>query len=78
MTINPETEIVATSHDPVTQTHRYTVEKQGKRWTVAIPDLEFQKFGPVFGAQAATNKERRRMYLANRLTAAMQGEPDAS
>lgn len=77
MTINPETEIVASSHDPVTRTHSYTIERGGKRWTVAIPDDEFARFGVVVGAQARSNQLRRRTYLVTKLTVAMQGEPDA-
>lgn len=76
MTLNPETEIVGSGHDPVTKTHSYTVEKRGKRWTVQIPDDEFARFGPVIGAQAAANKARRQAYLAAKIEAAMQGEPD--
>lgn len=77
MTINPETEVVESSWDKVARVHRYTIERHGKRWTVAIPDAELAQFGPVVGAQAAANKARRRAYLATKLTAAMQGEPDA-
>ncbi len=76
MTINPETEVVHTSFDPVTRSHSYTVEKHGKRWTVVIPDAELAQFGRIVGAQAGFNKARRRAYLGQRLTDAMQGEPD--
>jgi hypothetical protein len=76
MTINPETEIVATSHDPIARTHSYTIERNGKRWTVAIPDADFQQFGPVKGADAAMNHASRRKHLAMRLEAAMGGAPD--
>jgi hypothetical protein len=77
MTIHPETEIVASSYDAATRVHSYTIERGGKRWTTTIPDDEFERFGPVVGASAATNKARRRNYLAAKLTNAMQGEPDA-
>lgn len=77
MTINPETDVVATSHDPVTRTHSYTIARGGKRWTTQIPDTDFGQFGPVMGANADLNKMRRRQHLATRLEAAMAGAPDA-
>lgn len=76
MTIHPETEIVATSYDAPTRTHSYTIARDGKRWTVAIPDADFAQFGPVVGASAAVNKMNRRRHLAQRLEAAMQGAAD--
>lgn len=76
MTIHLESEVVATAFDPQTRVHSYTVGRGGKRWTVAIPDTELEKFGPIFGAQAGTNKARRRMYLARRLETAMGGPED--
>ena len=78
MTINPETEIVHSSHDPQTRIHSYTIERDGKRWTVAISDDEFARFGPLVGAQARKNQARRRTYLVAKLTEAMQGEPDVT
>lgn len=72
--INPETEIVATAYDPKTRTHSYTVQRDGKRFTAHIPDADFQAFGPVLGASAATNKINRRKHLAMRLEAAIRGE----
>ena len=73
MTIHPETEIVSTSYDAVKHTHSYTIERNGKRWTVEIPDADFQNFGPVMGASAATNRMNRRRHLAMRLQAAIDG-----
>ena len=77
MTINPETEIAASRYDAQTRTHYYTIERGAKRWTAAVKDDEFERFGPVVGAQAKTNQARRRNYLATKLSVAMQGEPDA-
>lgn len=77
MTINPETDIVATSYNPATHAHAYTIARAGKQWTITISDEEFRQFGPVMGANAALNKGRRRQYLATRLQAAMQGSADA-
>ena len=76
MTINPETEIVASSWDPQTRAHSYTIERTGRRWTVVIPDDDLQRFGPVLGASAAVNKQNRRRHLAAVLENAMRGEPD--
>jgi hypothetical protein len=77
MTINLETE-VETAYNRLTHVHSYTIARGGKRWTVHIPDSEFADFGSVAGASAATNKARRRLYLATTLTNAMQGAPDAN
>lgn len=77
MTINPETDITATRYDATTRTHYYTVERGVQRWTVAVADDEFARFGPQTGAQAKTNQARRRNYLAVKLNAAMQGAADA-
>lgn len=77
MTVNPETEVVASSWDRAARTHSYTIERHGKRWTVAIPDEELVQFGRTTGAHANMNKTRRRAYLAGKLEQAMQGEPDA-
>jgi len=77
MSINPETDIVASSYDGATRIHSYTIERGGKRWTAQIADDEFQRFGPVAGASAASNKARRRTYLATKIAAAMQETPDA-
>jgi hypothetical protein len=76
MTIHPETEIVASSHDAKTKAHTYTIERGGKRWTITIPDADFERFGPVMGASAAVNKMNRRKHLATRLAAAMEGPAD--
>lgn len=68
MTIHPDTEIVASRFDRATQTCFYTLERQGKRWTVGIPLKELEQHGP--------NKQRRRDHLANRLQQAMRGPHD--
>lgn len=76
MSIHPETEIVATAHDPVARLHTYTISRHGRRWTVQIPDDDFSQYGPVLGASAAQNKMNRRRHLATRIEAAMQGQAD--
>lgn len=75
MTIHPEEE-VQSSYDAQTRVHTYVITRNGKKWTVDIPDADFQKFGPVLGASAAVNKMARRKHLAMRLAAAMEGPPD--
>lgn len=76
MTINPETEVVESRFDAATKTHTYVVGRHAKRWTVSIPDEEFAQFGPVMGADGASNKARRRHYLATKLSMAMEGPAD--
>jgi hypothetical protein len=68
MTINLDTEIVATAFDPATDTCAYTIARDGKRWTVRVALAHLDAHG--------TNKDARRAHLANVLTAAMQGAPD--
>lgn len=68
MTINLDTEIVATAFDPATDTCAYTVARDGKRWTVRVPLAQLEAHG--------ANKDARRAHLANVLTAAMHGAPD--
>lgn len=68
MTINLDTEIVATAHDPISRMNSYTIERGGRRWTVQVHMDEFQRCGP--GAQA------RRNLLGHRLMTAMQGKAD--
>lgn len=76
MSINLETDIAGTRYDAATRTHYYTVERGAHRWTVAVADDEFARFGPQVGAQAKTNQARRRNYLATKLNAAIQGPAD--
>lgn len=69
MTINLESEIVATQYDPVAQTCIYTVQRGDNRWTVTVPlhHLDAHK----------GNKAKRRAHVATVLENAMRGEPDA-
>ena len=68
MTINFDTEIVATRHDPITRTHHYTVERGGRRWTVNLHDDDLNRHGG--------NKAARRNHLGNLLHQAMMGKAD--
>jgi hypothetical protein len=68
MSLNLDTEIVATAYDPATETCTYTIARNGQRWTVRVPMAQLEGHG--------ANKEARRAHLANLLTAAMQGLPD--
>jgi hypothetical protein len=68
MTINLDTEIVATAFDPASGTCAYTIARDGRRWTVRVPLAQLDGHG--------VSKEARRAHLANLLTAAMQGPSD--
>lgn len=68
MTINLEGEVVGSRIDPVTQTCFYTVERDGRRWTVKVPLADLHRH--------AANKAGRRTHVATVLNAAMQGKPD--
>ena len=68
MSINLDTEIVATAFDPATGTCAYTVERDGRRWTVRVPLSQLDGQG--------ASKDARRAHLANLLTAAMQCPAD--
>lgn len=68
MTINLDTEIVATAFDPATNTCAYTIARGGRRWTVQVPLAQLDAHG--------ASKDARRAHLANVLDAAMQGAPD--
>jgi len=70
MSLNLDTEIVATAYDPATDTCAYTIARNGQRWTVEVPLVQLEGHG--------ANKDARRAHLANLLTAAMQGLPDAA
>ena len=63
-----ETEVVSTRYDKRTQTGYYTIERDGKRWTIAVPVADLDKH--------KKNKQLRRNHLANALVRAMSGPPD--
>jgi hypothetical protein len=65
------TELVSTRFDPNTRMNFYTVEKDGRRWTVAIHTDDFNRHG--FGQG---HKQRRQNHLTQALLAKMQGPPD--
>lgn len=70
-TINLETEIVSTRTDPASRIHSYTIERDGRRWTVDIHEDEFNRLNP----NGATKEQRRNM-LGHRLQVAMLGKAD--
>lgn len=76
MTLNPETQIVASGYDAAHHVHTYTVEHDGKRWTARITDAEFARLGPVLGATAVSAKQARRAFLARKIREAMDGPAD--
>jgi hypothetical protein len=69
MTIHLDSEVVATSFDPVTQTCSYTIQRGDDRWTVSVPLADLNKLG--------ANKAAKHALIANKLNAAMLGAPDA-
>ena len=68
MTVALDSEIVATRYDAATRTCYYTIERDGRRWTAAVPlaDLEVHK----------ANRMNRRNHVANVLQAKMSGPHD--
>jgi hypothetical protein len=68
MTIALESEIVMTAYDGKTRTCTYTIQRDGKRWTVKVPlaHLEAHK----------GHKPKRRHHVAKLLQGAMQGQHD--
>lgn len=67
-TVHLENEMVATRHDPQERKSHFTIERDGRRWTVAIPDDDLNRH--------KANKAARRMHVAQVLTMAMQGKAD--
>jgi hypothetical protein len=45
MPLNLDTEIVATAYDPSTDSCAYTIERNGKRWTVQVPLAQLDTCG---------------------------------
>lgn len=71
MTINLDTEIVATRYDPQKRSCFYTVERNAKRWTAEIPLDALNALGPI-----PLNKAKRQQYVAKVLTDKMMEAPD--
>lgn len=67
--INLDTEIVATRYDAASRTCYYTIARDGKRWTAAVPLDHLNIHGAA--------KPARQQHLARALMTAMQGPPDA-
>ena len=74
--IHPETEVVATTYDAKTRTCHYTVQRDGKRWTAAIPLSQFENMGYKLGQQHIPSRQQRRDHLMAMLENAMRGKPD--
>jgi hypothetical protein len=68
MTINLDTEVVSSSYDVTAHMNTYTIKRDGRRWTVNIPDTALA----IHGA----NHAARRTHLGNLLTDAMRGKAD--
>lgn len=76
MIIALESEIVATRYDPQTRTCFYTLERDGKRWTAAIPLTHFEQMGHSVGTNHPPSKQQRRDHVATTLVNAMRGPAD--
>lgn len=71
MTINLDTEIVATRYDPIARANYYTILRNGQRYTATVAQSDLDNLGRLPGS-----KEKRRTFVANALTMAMSGAPD--
>lgn len=67
MTINLDTEVVGSTYDVSAHVSTYTVLRDGRRWTVTVPDVAFAQ---------CQNAASRRTLLGNLLTNAMRGKAD--
>src|SRR6185312_4937082 len=63
-----ESEIIATRYDPKTRTCFYTIQRDGKRWTAAVPVDHLEKH--------KGNRQNRRNHVAAVITNAMRGPHD--
>lgn len=73
MTLHLESEVVASSFDPINQIGTYTIARAGKRYTAVVPMADLEKYK---GAAPAV-KAARRAHIAAALQTALLGEPDA-
>lgn len=71
MTFHPEAQLISSRHDKVAKTFHYKIRAAGRVWDVAIPERELEACGPVEGADAALNQQKRREHLARRLAEVM-------
>lgn len=71
MTVALDSEIVGTGYDPKTGDCSYTIERNGKRWTVTVHEDQFHQYGAI-----QVSIQQRRTHLANALEAAMRGPDD--
>ncbi len=75
MTINLETELVGSSLDPVTRVASYTIERNGKRWTVRVPIDHFEHAAKHL-KDVTARKRTKREHLGKLLENAMNGPHD--
>ncbi len=66
--INLETEIVESRYDTKARANIYVIARNGRRWTVSVPDADVAKIGG--------NKQARRVFVTNMLETAMRGKAD--
>ena len=72
MTVALESEIISTKYDNRTRRCYYTIQRDGKCWTVSLSLDEMNKF------KGANHKHLRRTHVATALKNAMNGKPDAA
>ncbi len=70
MTILLENDVISSKWDALRQVNTFVVARDGKQWTVEIPQSLLQ---PLMG-----NKIARRQFTHNCIVKAMQGPPDAA
>ena len=74
--INHEEEIVSTSFDPVAGVYTYKMHRDGRHWTVTVLAAAMDAAGPILGAAAHVNRQRRRDVVSAHIERAMRGPAD--
>lgn len=71
MTINVDTEIVASRYDAAKRINHYTIKRDGRHWSVEVPDDHLDRHG-----RGAGSRDRRRNHVGSLLVLAMRGKAD--
>lgn len=70
-TINPETQIVASSYDAQNRICSYTYQhSDGSRYTVSVPLADLEKFG-----MGVATRDQRRRHVAQKIVSHVQSNP---
>jgi hypothetical protein len=64
---------VGSSHDPATGHVTYTIERDGRRWTVSTFIHDLDRYGPL---NDDDSKQRRLYHIGALFSLAMQGKAD--